>query len=205
MHWATAILVTSLLSAALAAFTYAQLLFPRLYWSLFPRAFLLYGAAFLLVCGISYGVWCLRFRAVLPLILAHAVVNGTILAPHLLSEYRIAAAGYPKCHRIDLLAMDRPETAIPVLVELMADCDPVVSAHAMDTLLGTFRGSAAPYLKLRWRRTTAGPSRGRCLLLTNIGTQRSRPTCERSRGRLRISGSNWPPRWQWMAWATVRG
>jgi hypothetical protein len=144
-NWRIALVVDSLAYAALTAVVFGQLLFPPLYWSLFPRLFA-YGAGFALLCGVAFGGWRIRFRSLLPLVVAHAALNGLLVGPHLWSEFGTAVGGYAKCRKIDALAMERPAKALPALMELIADRDDIVSAHAVETLAKAFWKEGEPFV-----------------------------------------------------------
>lgn len=116
----------------------------------------LYGLAHLpglvlCVSGFLYGIilggWRIRFRSLLPLVVAHIILNGVALVPRLTREYDMAVRSYPRCREIDLLAKEPAETAVPALIAFMADTDESVAVCAVEVLDKSFKSQAEPYLK----------------------------------------------------------
>jgi hypothetical protein len=99
------------------------------------------------VVAMIFGTWRVRFRSLLPLVLAHIILNGAALIPHFASQYAIAARSYPSCQKIDLLTTNPAEKAMPGLMGFLADPDEVVSAHAAEVLVSRYRSEAEPYLR----------------------------------------------------------
>jgi hypothetical protein len=130
MHWSIALLIQSLL------FTLAH----------YPEHSLWLPAIF--VYGTILGIWRIRFRSLLPIVLAHIVVNGVFLAPGLTSQYQAAVKSYPKCRQIDALTREPVEKAVPAIIGFFADPDDVVSGYAVEVLTSRYRSVAEPHLKL---------------------------------------------------------
>jgi membrane protease YdiL (CAAX protease family) len=107
------------------------------HWSVLPAIF---------VYGTILGAWRLRFRSLLPLILAHMILNGVAAGPRLWAQYGAAVQSYSKCREIDLLTRETAEKAVPALIVHMADRNEVVSLHAIDVLMESYRCDAEPYL-----------------------------------------------------------
>ncbi len=137
-HWFLALVIQSVLFALAHA--------PDYYQSWFPSLFLC-SAGSLFLSGMILGTWRIKFGSLLPLALGHIFVNGFFLLPQLTAEYSAATAAYAKCHEIDVLTSESPETALPALIALMGDHDELVSLHAIEVLGKNFRNEAEPYLK----------------------------------------------------------
>jgi membrane protease YdiL (CAAX protease family) len=126
--WPVALLIHSLL------FGLAHL--PN-YWSLVVVCFFY---------GTILGIWRIRFRSLLPLVLAHMILNGVASGPTLKVQYEAAIQSYPKCREIDRLTREPVENALPALIAFMADRDEVVSLHALEVLGKNYHNEAEPYL-----------------------------------------------------------
>ena len=96
--------------------------------------------------GMILGVWWFRFRSLLPLVVAHIILNSFVFGPYLMSQYRESADSYPKCREIDRLTGQSAETAVPALIGFMTDRSDVVSSHAVEVLGRSFRSEAELYL-----------------------------------------------------------
>ena len=96
--------------------------------------------------GMVLGVWRLRFRSLVPLILGHMILNIVAVGPHYVAQYRSAVESYSKCRQIDVLALQSGESSVPTLIGFMSDPNVVVSSHAIEILSKNFRGEAEPYL-----------------------------------------------------------
>ena len=129
-HWKVALLIQSSL------FSLAHL--PR-FWPSLPYIF---------VVGTILGIWRIRFRSLLPIILAHIIINGVVSLPSLKTQYDASVKSYPKCREIDLLTSKPIEKAVPALIRFASDPDKVVSAHALSVLTNDYRSKAVPYLKV---------------------------------------------------------
>ncbi|MHB8952155.1 MAG: CPBP family glutamic-type intramembrane protease [Pirellulaceae bacterium] len=116
---------------------------------LFSLAHIPNGWSVLVACffyGTIFGIWRIRFRSLLPLVLAHMILNMFAYGPHLVAQYNAAVQSYPKCQEIDRLTREPVATAVPALIALMADRDEVVSLHALEVLRTNYRSEAEPYL-----------------------------------------------------------
>ncbi len=117
--------------------------------------------------GLVLGMWRIRFRSLVPLMLAHMIFNGVVALPVLMERYRAAKpfveidqrgggpyAEYvknvrsnPKCRQIAVLTREPPEKAVPAIIGFLADDDQTVRAFAGLTLVERYRREAEPYLK----------------------------------------------------------
>ncbi|MFZ1934930.1 MAG: type II CAAX endopeptidase family protein [Thermoguttaceae bacterium] len=112
--------------------------------------------------GMVLGAWRIRFRSIVPIILAHIFLNSVGSLPILMEKYDFArlgeAAGLPadfgaklrsspECQRIYLLTKEPTEKAVPAVIGFLASPDDVVSNYAADVLLKRYRKDAGPYLR----------------------------------------------------------
>ncbi len=99
--------------------------------------------------GMILGIWRIRFRSVLPLMLAHVILNVFALGAALKSEYDYAAHLWSKPHirQIDSLTREPIQKAVPAIIAFLADPDEDVCNHAVLMLITRYRGDAEPYLK----------------------------------------------------------
>lgn len=103
-------------------------------------------SAFLL--GTVFGAWRIRFRSLLPLILAHVVLNvGPGIHCLQVEWYAAEVMSKPRCREIDLLTKQPTEKAIPSIIRFFADPDIDVRVYAQVTLHVKYRDAAEPYLK----------------------------------------------------------
>ena len=117
--------------------------------------------AFLL--GVVLGMWRLRLRSLLPLMLAHMIFNGVVSIPMLRQQYQLAQliqpvaddrAEYfknvrsnPKCRRIEAPSREPAQKAVPGIIHYFASPDEHVRTYAAEVLVQYFRREAEPYLK----------------------------------------------------------
>lgn len=92
-----------------------------------------------------FGIWRLWFRSLLPLVLAHMILNAVAFGPLFFRQYNTAVQSYSKCREIDRLSREPVEKAVPALIDLMADRNEVVSFHAVEVLAKNYRSEAEPY------------------------------------------------------------
>ncbi len=122
-------------------------------------------SAFIQAClwGVIAGAWRVRFRSLLPLILAHMILNAAVVIPRLKEQYDIAEIAKPfaddlakqtekvrtdpKCRQIAALVKKPAPEAVPAIIDYFADPDEDVRTYAMTVLGGCFRREAEPYLK----------------------------------------------------------
>jgi membrane protease YdiL (CAAX protease family) len=102
-------------------------------------------SAWAFLFGTIVGMWRIRFRSLLPLILAHIILNGVVYGPFLKFQYDQATS--PNCRQIDLLTKEPVEKAVPAIVGFLADPDEHVRIYAASLLIERYRPSAEPYLK----------------------------------------------------------
>jgi hypothetical protein len=110
------------------------------------------GAIFLLApfwYGLMLGIWRIRFRSMLPLVLAHAIVNAVAILPALKVEYDYAANLWSnsRVRQIDSLTTQPTQKAIPAIVASLADPDKDASNYAILILTTRYGQEAEPYLK----------------------------------------------------------
>ena len=113
--------------------------------------------------GVVLGTWRVRFRSLLPLILAHIIFNAAATIPRLKEQYDIAQVAKPfadelaktaektrtdpKCRQIRVLARRPSQEAVPSIIEYFADPDEDVRTYAISVLGSCFRREAEPYLR----------------------------------------------------------
>jgi membrane protease YdiL (CAAX protease family) len=116
-------------------------------------------AAFLY--GMVFGIWRIQFRSLLPLILAHILLNAVGGIPLLIAEYdnaRLVAdmglpdlgakiRASPECQQIYSLTREPTEKAVPAIIGFLASPDDIASYCAADTLLRRYRNDVTPYLR----------------------------------------------------------
>jgi membrane protease YdiL (CAAX protease family) len=116
-------------------------------------------AAFLY--GVVFGIWRIRFRSIVPLILAHILLNAVGGIPLLIAEYDnarlVADVGLPdlgakiraspECQQIYSLTREPTEKAVPAIIGFLASPDDIASYCAADTLLRRYRNDVTPYLR----------------------------------------------------------
>ncbi len=93
--------------------------------------------------GVILGVWRLRFRGLLPLIVAHIVLNAVVSFPVIRAQYMLAAYGEqvrsnPQVMTIDSLAEMAAEESIPKILEYLKSDEEDVQAYAIHTLASKF-------------------------------------------------------------------
>jgi hypothetical protein len=109
------------------------------------RAIQLMPFAFLF--GIIAGGWRIRFKSLVPLALAHTVVNSIAWGPWCVVQYDRSLRLWPKYHEVDLIADQPEDEAIQRLVEIMSDDDDTISNHAIEVLAAKFPNETEPYLQ----------------------------------------------------------
>jgi membrane protease YdiL (CAAX protease family) len=109
------------------------------------RAIQLMPFAFLF--GIIAGGWRIRFKSLVPLALAHIIVNSIAWGPWYVVQYERSLRLWPRYHEVDLIANKPGEEAVPKLIAVMGDHEDMVALHAVDVLLKNYANDAAPYLK----------------------------------------------------------
>ena len=119
------------------SFLFAFAHYPSI-WLLFPIFFLY---------GMILGIWRIIFRSLVPIILAHIILNGVALLPTLIIQYSTASKAYAVCKEIDLLKNEPTEKAIPALIGFISHPDELVSTYAIVILEKNYRTEAEPYLK----------------------------------------------------------
>jgi membrane protease YdiL (CAAX protease family) len=96
------------------------------------------------VCAVVLGSWRISFRSLVPLMLAHILLNAAATVPQL------AALGIrtkPSCQEIDRLTSEPVQRAVPSIIGLLGDSDPDVQFYATVTLATRYRKVAEPYLR----------------------------------------------------------
>ena len=98
--------------------------------------------------GTILGTWRIRLRSLVPLVLAHILLNGITSAQFLKDQYYAACVmSKPECRQIDLLRKEPIEKAVPSIIGYLADPDEDVRIYAESILIEQYRTDAEPYLK----------------------------------------------------------
>jgi len=117
--------------------------------------------------GAVFGIWRIKFRSLLPLIVAHMIMNSVIAIPILREQYQDAdvvesleedlvkdyrehlknVRSNPKSRQIQALSREPAQEAVPAIIEYFADPDEDVRLFAQEVLIQCFRPEAEPYLK----------------------------------------------------------
>jgi len=113
--------------------------------------------------GAVLGRWRIRFRSLLPLMLAHMIFDGVVTVPALMKQYKVAQIAKPiadslaehaknvrlnpKCRQIAALTAEPVQEAVPAIIDYFADPGEDVRLYAMEVLDNVFRREAEPYLK----------------------------------------------------------
>ena len=107
----------------------------------------LFAVAALLI-GTVLGIWRIRFRSLVPLIIAHMLVNAIANAAYLKDHFALARSwSKPECRQIDLLTKEPIDKAVPGIIGYFAHPDLDVRIYAEMTLVERYRGHAEPYLR----------------------------------------------------------
>ena len=150
MHWALALPIHAII------FVLVHLIFSTTL-SL-PLAAFLYA--------LVLGVWRIKFKSLLPLIIAHVAINVIATAPILHRDYEtlrlleeFQATGFlpadfltelrsnPKCQQIAALTRQPAADALPVLIDLLGDGNDAVRSCAQWAITQYGREDRPPYLK----------------------------------------------------------
>lgn len=103
-------------------------------------------SAFLVAVLLS--LWRIKLRSIIPLILAHIVLNALALVPQLKTVYSsVPVMGKPKMAQISRLTYGPVQKALPSLIGFLSDADDDVCNYALSILLSRYRNDAEPYLK----------------------------------------------------------
>ncbi|MBU4270516.1 MAG: CPBP family intramembrane metalloprotease [Planctomycetes bacterium] len=150
MHSGVALLIQSLL------FALAHL--PRTQFYFHAGGYQVVIATFFY--GLILGAWRIRFRSIIPLMLAHVLLNGVVSISSLKTQYDFAQFSTdmpsdffartrtsPQCWKIYKLTKEPISKAIPAIIEFVGDQDEVVSVYAAGVLQNHYRNDAEPYLK----------------------------------------------------------
>ena len=98
--------------------------------------------------GVLLGSWRVRFRSLLPLTLAHILVNLITGAPLLMILYQSEPMfAKPKIQRMNSLALQPISNAAPTLVGFLSDADDDVRNYASAALLRYPQSDLQPYLR----------------------------------------------------------
>jgi len=95
--------------------------------------------------GVAFGAWRITFRGLLPLIVAHGLLNAVATLPMSIAEYRIV--NLPECRQMEALEHEPAERAIPLIIEYLGNPDIRVRGCAHAILESRYRDSAGPYLR----------------------------------------------------------
>ncbi len=146
--------VALLIQSLLFSFAHLPFIIPRIGGFQASISFFLFG--------LVLGMWRIRLRSLLPLILAHVILNGVVSIHILKTQYDfadlVAKVGIapdfaakirssPKCQQIYLLTREPVQKALPAIIAFLGDPDDGVRAYATDILIHHYRDDAEPYLK----------------------------------------------------------
>lgn len=100
--------------------------------------------------GLLLGIWRIRFKSILPLIVAHIILNAVCLLPTLKFSYECLTytEQNPKCQRIDSMAGKPSEKAVPIIIDFLGDRDDMVAIYAVNALTKRPQSDVEPYLKM---------------------------------------------------------
>jgi membrane protease YdiL (CAAX protease family) len=115
------------------------------------------------VHGLILGTWRIRFRSLIPLILAHMILNGlgfiaiqgaanreAVPAERAADSVRAWEKKYlsnPKCQQIRALTGEPAQKAVPGLIGFFSDPDDDVRTYAETILTRYYRRDAEPYMR----------------------------------------------------------
>jgi len=98
--------------------------------------------------GVLLSLWRVKVRSLVPLILAHVVLNAVALVPQLKTSYSaVPLMGKPKIAQINRLTYEPAAKALPLLIGFLSDADDDVCNYAIYILRSRYRNDAEPYLK----------------------------------------------------------
>lgn len=110
--------------------------------------------------GLALGAWRIKFRSMVPLMLAHIILNGVLGFSGLKTRYDYAQFSSempsdffsrtrtsPQCWEIYRLTKEPTSKAIPAIIEFANDQDDVVSIYATTMIQNHYRNDAEPYLR----------------------------------------------------------
>jgi hypothetical protein len=98
--------------------------------------------------GVLLSLWRVRLRSVIPLILAHVILNAVAGIPKLKTLYSgTPILGKPKVAQISRLTYEPAAKALPSLIGFLSDEDQDVCNYASVILLSRYRNDAEAYLK----------------------------------------------------------
>ncbi len=143
-HWSIALLVHAVFFALVHVVG----------WNLFLAPIGAFSYALLL------GAWRIRFKALLPLIVSHMVINAAAMAPVLSRDYenvvlleRVApdlqdkVRSNPICQQIVALTRQPAAKALPALIRFLGEGDEAISISATWAITQYRRDEVRPYLK----------------------------------------------------------
>ncbi|MCL4207981.1 MAG: CPBP family intramembrane metalloprotease [Pirellulaceae bacterium] len=87
------------------------------------------GGAFL--CGLIWGAWRVKFRCLLPLVLAHMLYNSTVIVPLRALYDQVSGSYDTQCHQIDVLTKEPIEKTAPEIIRYFSDTDETLRFYAM--------------------------------------------------------------------------
>jgi membrane protease YdiL (CAAX protease family) len=106
------------------------------------------------------GAWRIRFKALLPLILSHILINAAAMAPILSRDYQnlcllenvapdilVDAQSNPKCQQVASLTRQPAAKALPALIRFLGDSSDAVRICAMWAIKKFDRDDVQPYLR----------------------------------------------------------
>ena len=117
-------------------------------------------AAFLF--GMILGTWRIKFKSLLPLILAHIILNGIVSIGPLKrqcdfvdlavtmgfpTDFAARTRSSPKCQQMWQLTREPVPKAVPAIIGFLGDKEDVVAVYATTLLTNSYRADAEPYLR----------------------------------------------------------
>jgi membrane protease YdiL (CAAX protease family) len=111
--------------------------------------------------GLIFGSWRIKFKSLVPIILAHILLNA-VFGYHLIKNLYDGAVmmsetnvqidwekilSKPNCQQILLLKEEPTEKAVPDIIAYFADPDKDVQMIAEFAIINKYRGNAEPYIK----------------------------------------------------------
>ncbi len=130
--------VALLIQAVLFAFSHRWLLDQGMLFLLAPFWY-----------GVITGLWRIRFRSIVPLIIVHVILNAVVLFPMLKIRFDEAANLWSKPHarQIDALTIEPIPIAVPKIISFLSDPDQDVSNYSVLQLTTRYKHDSEPYLK----------------------------------------------------------
>lgn len=121
----------------------------------------IFNSIFAFLFGLIVGSWRIKFRSLLPLIIAHIILNAVVSLHGLKILYNVAAMmsdfntqldfekmwSKPNSQQIFLLSEEPVEKAVPGIIAYFSDPDEDVRITAQSIIISKYRSYAEPYIK----------------------------------------------------------